>query len=167
MQHGYRPCQVAGAVFIGKYGYIIMPHRTQGRNKIMPTNRQKRPTVRLCGGGLNRPDCGNKRLPRLTAFWAFVGIENICNIFCHMNLQFSRLHAYVCRKLNFGGKSMNTMFLYFAYGSNMNPARMAKRCPGAIDLGGAVLRNHRVVERLYADIVMCGNKWFCFSVKNR
>ena len=47
---------------------------------------------------------------------------------------------------------MNTMFLYFAYGSNMNPARMAKRCPGAIDLGGAVLRNHRVVERLYADI---------------
>ena len=47
---------------------------------------------------------------------------------------------------------MNTMFLYFAYGSNMNPARMAKRCPGAIDLGGAVLRNHRVTERLYADI---------------
>ena len=47
---------------------------------------------------------------------------------------------------------MNNMFLYFAYGSNMNPARMAKRCPGAIDLGGAVLRNHRVVERLYADI---------------
>ena len=47
---------------------------------------------------------------------------------------------------------MNTMFLYFAYGSNMNPARMAKRCPGAIDLGGAVLRNHRVEERLYADI---------------
>ena len=47
---------------------------------------------------------------------------------------------------------MNTMFLYFAYGSNMDPARMAKRCPGAIDLGGAILRNHRVVERLYADI---------------
>ena len=44
------------------------------------------------------------------------------------------------------------MFLYFAYGSNMNPARMAKRCQGTIDLGGAVLRNHRVVERLYADI---------------
>ena len=47
---------------------------------------------------------------------------------------------------------MNSMYLYFAYGSNMHPARMAKRCPGAIDLGGAVLRNHRVVERLYADI---------------
>ena len=47
---------------------------------------------------------------------------------------------------------MNTMFLYFAYGSNMNPTRMSKRCPGAIDLGGAVLRNHRVAERLYADI---------------
>ena len=47
---------------------------------------------------------------------------------------------------------MNTMFLYFAYGSNMNPARMSQRSPGAIDLGGAVLRNHRVAEQLYADI---------------
>ena len=47
---------------------------------------------------------------------------------------------------------MNNMFLYFAYGSNMNPARMAKRCPGAIALGGAVLLNHRLAERLYADI---------------
>ena len=47
---------------------------------------------------------------------------------------------------------MNTMFLYFAYGSNMNPARMSKRCPGAIDLGGATLYHHRVAERLYADI---------------
>ena len=47
---------------------------------------------------------------------------------------------------------MNNMFLYFAYGSNMNPTRMAKRCPGAIALGGAVLLNHRLAERLYADI---------------
>ena len=47
---------------------------------------------------------------------------------------------------------MNNMFLHFAYGSNMNPARMAKRCPGAIALGGAVLLNHRLAERLYADI---------------
>ena len=29
---------------------------------------------------------------------------------------------------------------------------MAKRCPGAIALGGAVLLNHRLAERLYADI---------------
>ena len=47
---------------------------------------------------------------------------------------------------------MNSMYLYFAYGSNMHPMRMTKRCPGAIDLGGAILRNYRVVERLYADI---------------
>ena len=47
---------------------------------------------------------------------------------------------------------MNNLFLYFAYGSNMNPSRMAKRCPGAIALGGAVLLNHRLAERLYADI---------------
>ena len=33
----------------------------------------------------------------------------------------------------------------------MNPARMAKRCPGAIDLGGTTLYYHRVAERLYAD----------------
>ena len=129
-----------------------MPHRTQSHNKITPTVRQKRPTVRLYGGGLNRPDRTNKRPPRLAAFWAFFGVQTICNIFRNINLQYSLFHAYICRKLNFGDKSMNTMFLYFAYGSNMNPARMAKRCPGAIDLGGAVLRNHRVVERLYADI---------------
>ena len=129
-----------------------MPHRTQSRNKITPTGRQKRPTVRLYGGGLNRPDRAENCQPRLAAFWAFFGVQTICKIFRNINLQYSLFHAYICRKLNFGGKSMNTMFLYFAYGSNMNPARMAKRCPGAIDLGGAVLRNHRVVERLYADI---------------
>ena len=129
-----------------------MPNRTQRRNKITPTDRQKRPTVRLYEGGLNRPDRTNKRPPRLAAFWAFFGVQTICNIFRSINLQYSLSRAYICRKLNFGDKSMNTMFLYFAYGSNMNPARMAKRCPGAIDLGGAVLRNHRVVERLYADI---------------
>ena len=129
-----------------------MPHRTQSRNKITPTGRQKRPTVRLYGGGLNRPDRTNKRPPRLAAFWAFFGVQTICKIFRYADLLFGRLHAYVCKKQNFGDKAMNAMFLYFAYGSNMNPARMAKRCPGAIDLGGAVLRNHRVVERLYADI---------------
>lgn len=44
------------------------------------------------------------------------------------------------------------MYLYFAYGSNMNPGRMKERCPGSIDLGGAILRNYKVAERLYADI---------------
>ena len=56
---------------------------------------------------------------------------------------------------------MNNMFLYFAYGSNMNPARMAKRCPGAIALGGAVLLNHRLAERLYADIDFVSGAAFC------
>ena len=56
------------------------------------------------------------------------------------------------KRANFRRFQVNSMYLYFAYGSNMHPARMAKRCPGAIDLGGAVLRNHRVTERLYADI---------------
>ena len=98
------------------------------------------------------PPRSNKCLLRLAAFWVFLGVQTICKLFCQLDLLFSRFHAYVCRKLNFEDKSMNTMFLYFAYGSNMNPARMTKRCPGAIDLGGAVLRNHRVVERLYADI---------------
>lgn len=44
------------------------------------------------------------------------------------------------------------MYLYFAYGSNMNPTRMTNRCPEAIDLGAGILRNYKVVERLYADI---------------
>ena len=47
---------------------------------------------------------------------------------------------------------MKSPILYFAYGSNMNPARMAQRCPGAIPVGVGVLRNYRLTERLYADI---------------
>ena len=47
---------------------------------------------------------------------------------------------------------MKTPILYFAYGSNMNPMRMAHRCPGAFAFGGGLLRNYRLVERLYADI---------------
>ena len=60
--------------------------------------------------------------------------------------------ALIYAKANYRRILMNNMFLYFAYGSNMNPARMTKRCPGAIALGGAVLLNHRLAERLYADI---------------
>ena len=47
---------------------------------------------------------------------------------------------------------MKNPILYFAYGSNMHPARMARRCPGAIPVGVGILRNHRLTERLYADI---------------
>ena len=42
--------------------------------------------------------------------------------------------------------------LYFAYGSNMNPARMRARCPSARRVGTATLRGWRLVERLYADV---------------
>ena len=34
--------------------------------------------------------------------------------------------------------------LYFAYGSNMDPGQMRRRCPGAVALGAAVLREHRL-----------------------
>ena len=44
------------------------------------------------------------------------------------------------------------MKIYFAYGSNMNEARMKTRCPSAICLGKATLHGYRLVERLYADI---------------
>lgn len=44
---------------------------------------------------------------------------------------------------------------YFAYGSNLNPARMRARCPGARIVGTATLRGWRLVERLYADIAPC------------
>lgn len=42
--------------------------------------------------------------------------------------------------------------LYFAYGSNMNPQRAAKRMPDARAVGIGILHGWRLVERLYADI---------------
>ena len=50
---------------------------------------------------------------------------------------------------------MKNLILYFAYGSNMNPYRMAQRCPGANLVGAGLLRNYRLAERLYADIDFC------------
>lgn len=41
---------------------------------------------------------------------------------------------------------------YFAYGSNMNPKQMSHRCPDAVPLGPAVLRDYVLVERKFADI---------------
>ena len=43
-------------------------------------------------------------------------------------------------------------FNYFAYGSNMDTARMLARCPGARPVGAATLPGFRLVERLYADV---------------
>lgn len=48
-----------------------------------------------------------------------------------------------------------TPLLYFAYGSNQNKRRAARRISGAVDLGVAVLPNYRLTERLYADIDFC------------
>lgn len=42
--------------------------------------------------------------------------------------------------------------LYFAYGSNLNPYQMAKRCPGATFLGVGTLEGFALQERLYADV---------------
>ena len=47
---------------------------------------------------------------------------------------------------------MNTPILYFAYGSNLNPKRIHRRCPTAVTFRAAKLRNYKIVERLYADI---------------
>ena len=47
---------------------------------------------------------------------------------------------------------MKNVILYLAYGSNMLPERMMRRCPGATALGVARLPNYRLTERLYADI---------------
>ena len=43
-------------------------------------------------------------------------------------------------------------YLYFAYGSNMNPERIRYRIPEARGLGRAVLKGYKLTERLYADI---------------
>ena len=42
--------------------------------------------------------------------------------------------------------------LYFAYGSNMDAARMRARCPAALKVGTGSVGGWRVAERLYADI---------------
>lgn len=43
-------------------------------------------------------------------------------------------------------------YLYFAYGSNMNPEQIRRRIPEARAVGRATLKGWRLVERLYADI---------------
>ena len=40
---------------------------------------------------------------------------------------------------------MNTPILYFAYGSNLNPKRITRRCPTAATFRTAKLRNYRLV----------------------
>ena len=47
---------------------------------------------------------------------------------------------------------MNKWCLYFAFGSNLNTARMRGRCPSMRVIGKATLSGWRLVERLYADI---------------
>jgi gamma-glutamylcyclotransferase (GGCT)/AIG2-like uncharacterized protein YtfP len=43
--------------------------------------------------------------------------------------------------------------LYFAYGSNLNRAGMRSRCPAAVPVGRALLRDHALVFRRWADVV--------------
>lgn len=42
---------------------------------------------------------------------------------------------------------------YFSYGMNTNLMSMAQRCPGAVPLGHAVIRNYRLRFAVHADIV--------------
>jgi gamma-glutamylcyclotransferase (GGCT)/AIG2-like uncharacterized protein YtfP len=42
--------------------------------------------------------------------------------------------------------------LYFAYGSNTHLDQMGRRCPMGVNLGPAVLPNHRLVFRGHADV---------------
>jgi gamma-glutamylcyclotransferase (GGCT)/AIG2-like uncharacterized protein YtfP len=41
---------------------------------------------------------------------------------------------------------------YFGYGMNTNIESMTRRCPGAIYMGKATLRNHKLVFKYHADI---------------
>lgn len=133
-----------------------MPHRTERQHKITPTKPRKRPNVRLCWGGLNRPDRGQKRSPRQGADSAKSGCRFILRLFLILNWIYRRLHGYICivrSKLEFNRKdAMKNLILYLAYGSNMLPERMMRRCPGATALGVARLPDYRLAERLYADI---------------
>ena len=44
------------------------------------------------------------------------------------------------------------MYYYFAYGSNLNQLQMSFRCPVAMPIGAAVLRDYQLIERQFADI---------------
>ena len=44
------------------------------------------------------------------------------------------------------------MRYYFAYGMNTNLEHMARRCPGAVYIGPAHLRNYELVFKTHADI---------------
>lgn len=48
--------------------------------------------------------------------------------------------------------------LYFAYGSNMDRTQMAFRCPDAVPVGVAELKNHKLIFRRVADVVPEGNR---------
>ena len=49
--------------------------------------------------------------------------------------------------------------LYFAYGMNTDQAGMALRCPGALSLGHARLRDHAFRFAVHADVIPCDNSW--------
>jgi len=133
-----------------------MPLRTRSAHKIMPTAARKCPSVRLCGGGSNRPDRGNKNLALQGPVRAGKRHSIFFDIFLIFKLIYRRVHAYIYAGSDINAKAerstMKSPILYFAYGSNMNPFRMAQRCPGASVIGVGILRNYQITERLYADI---------------
>jgi gamma-glutamylcyclotransferase (GGCT)/AIG2-like uncharacterized protein YtfP len=45
--------------------------------------------------------------------------------------------------------SLMARVLYFAYGANMDTRRFRRRCPGAVALGRAMLRNYRLAFTRY------------------
>ena len=47
--------------------------------------------------------------------------------------------------------------IYFAYGSNLNPAQMAERCPGHRSVGTARLPNHRLCFPRYSRTWQCAS----------
>lgn len=49
----------------------------------------------------------------------------------------------MARPRNAAGSGHRAVIEYFAFGSNIVPAQMAKRCAGATSLGNAVLEGHR------------------------
>ena len=105
-----------------------MALRTRSAHKIMPTAARKRPNVRLCGGGSNRPDRGNKNLASQEPVRAGKGHSIFFDIFLIFKLLYLRIHAYIYAGSDINAKAersaMKSPILYFAYGSNMNPVRM-------------------------------------------
>ena len=113
-----------------------------------PEKFQKRPYVRFCGP----PRVCSSNSPATGGMFVPGNSPDIFDFTLIFKLIYRKIDANICgeyRNESFARRiAVKSPILYFAYGSNMNPFRMAQRCPRTTPLGVGILRNYRGAERL-------------------